>query len=99
MPDAWLRWGTDGDGDRIADPWDGRRTVSTPPPGTSQRRAAPLTWSRSIFAYNHANWYVDDVLELAALFGQGAGETTLVYDGLRRTCARPSARSFRRAKR
>ena len=38
---------------------------------------------RSIFAYNHANWYVDDVLELAALFGQGAGETTLVYDDLK----------------
>ena len=22
MPDTWLRWGTDGDGDGLADPWD-----------------------------------------------------------------------------
>ena len=98
MPDTWLRWGTDEDGDRIFDPWDPEDGVYSAARylaaagGTADLR-------RSIFAYNHANWYVDDVLELAALFGQGAGETTLVYDDLRKTCARPSARSSRRAER
>ena len=85
--------------DRIADPWDQQDGVySAACYLAAAGGAADLR--RSIFAYNHANWYVDDVLELAALFGQGAGETTLVYDdSSRRTCARPSARSSRRAKR
>jgi murein DD-endopeptidase MepM/ murein hydrolase activator NlpD len=81
MPETWLRWGTDGDGDRIADPWDPEDGVySAARYLAAAGGAADLR--RSIFAYNHANWYVDDVLELAALFGQGAGETTLVYDDL-----------------
>ncbi len=81
MPDTWLRWGTDGDGDRIADPWDPEDGVYS----AARYLAAAggdADLRRSIFAYNHANWYVDDVLELAALFGQGGGETTIVYDDL-----------------
>ena len=81
MPETWLRWGTDGDGDRIADPWDPEDGVYSAARylaaagGTADLR-------RSVFAYNHANWYVDDVLELAAVFGQGGGEATLIFDGL-----------------
>jgi murein DD-endopeptidase MepM/ murein hydrolase activator NlpD len=79
MPDTWLRWGMDGDGDRLADPWDPQDGVYSAARylaaagGTADLR-------RSIFAYNHAEWYVDDVLELAAVFGQGGGEATLTYD-------------------
>jgi len=79
MPDTWLRWGTDGDGDRVADPWDPQDGVYSAARylaaagGTADLR-------RSVFAYNHAEWYVDDVLELAAVFGQGRGEVTLTYD-------------------
>jgi murein DD-endopeptidase MepM/ murein hydrolase activator NlpD len=79
MPDTWLRWGTDGDGDRIADPWDPEDGVYS-----AARYLAAAGGSadlrRAIFAYNHAEWYVDDVLELAAVFGQGGGEATLTYD-------------------
>jgi murein DD-endopeptidase MepM/ murein hydrolase activator NlpD len=79
MPDTWLRWGTDGDGDRIADPWDPQDGVYS-----AARYLAAAGGSadlrRAIFAYNHAEWYVDDVLELAAVFGQGGGEATLTYD-------------------
>src|SRR5918995_2220095 len=79
MPDTWLRWGTDGDGDRIADPWDPQDGVYS-----AARYLAvaggPADLRRSVFAYNHAEWYVDDVLELAAIFGQGGGEVTLTYD-------------------
>jgi murein DD-endopeptidase MepM/ murein hydrolase activator NlpD len=79
MPDTWLRWGTDGDGDRIADPWDPEDGVYS-----AARYLAAAGGSadlrRAIFAYNHAAWYVDDVLELAAVFGQGGGEATLTYD-------------------
>jgi murein DD-endopeptidase MepM/ murein hydrolase activator NlpD len=79
MPDTWLRWGTDGDGDGIADPWDPQDGVYS----AARYLAAAggmADLRRSVFAYNHAEWYVDDVLELAAVFGQGGGEATLTYD-------------------
>jgi murein DD-endopeptidase MepM/ murein hydrolase activator NlpD len=68
MPDTWLRWGTDGDGDGIADPWNPDDAVHS-----AARYLAAANGrtdiSRAIFAYNHAQWYVDDVLQLAAMFG------------------------------
>jgi murein DD-endopeptidase MepM/ murein hydrolase activator NlpD len=68
MPDTWLRWGTDGNGDGIADPWNPDDAVHS-----AARYLAAANGrtdiSRAIFAYNHAQWYVDDVLQLAAMFG------------------------------
>jgi murein DD-endopeptidase MepM/ murein hydrolase activator NlpD len=72
MPDTWLRWGTDGNGDGIADPWNPDDAVHS----AARYLAAAngrIDIARAIFAYNHAQWYVDDVLQLAALFGAGAG--------------------------
>jgi len=70
MPDTWLRWGVDGNGDAIADPWNPEDAVHS-----AARYLAAADGRtdivRAIFAYNHAQWYVDDVLELAALFGAG----------------------------
>jgi hypothetical protein len=68
MPDTWLRWGTDGDGDGLADPWDPEDGVF------SAARYLAATGgttdiSRAVFAYNHAQWYVDEVLALASVFG------------------------------
>ena len=72
MPDTWLRWGMDGNGDGIADPWNADDAVHA---AARYLVAAEgrTDISRAIFAYNHAQWYVDDVLQLAALFGAGAG--------------------------
>ena len=68
MPDTWLRWGTDGNGDGIADPWNPEDAIHS-----AARYLAAANGrtdiSRAIFAYNHAQWYVDDVLQLAAMFG------------------------------
>jgi murein DD-endopeptidase MepM/ murein hydrolase activator NlpD len=72
MPDTWLRWGMDGSGDGIADPWNAEDAIHA----AARYLAAAegrTDISRAIFAYNHAQWYVDDVLELAALFGGGGG--------------------------
>ena len=68
MPDTWLRWGTDADGDGLADPWDPEDAVFA---AARYLAAAGGTTdiSRGVFAYNHAQWYVDDVLALASLFG------------------------------
>ena len=68
MPDTWLRWGTDGNGDGLADPWNPDDAIHS-----AARYLAAANGrtdiSRAIFAYNHAQWYVDDVLQLAAMFG------------------------------
>jgi murein DD-endopeptidase MepM/ murein hydrolase activator NlpD len=72
MPDTWLRWGMDGNGDGIADPWNPDDAVHA----AARYLAAAggrTDISRAIFAYNHAEWYVADVLQLAALFGGGGG--------------------------
>jgi murein DD-endopeptidase MepM/ murein hydrolase activator NlpD len=68
MPDTWLRWGTDGNGDGLVDPWDPEDAVYS----AARYLAAAegrTDISRAVFAYNHAQWYVDDVLQLAAMFG------------------------------
>jgi len=74
MPATWLRWGMDGDGDRISDPWDPEDGVFS---AARYLAAADGTTDirRAVFAYNHADWYVNDVLDTAELFGgeQAAG--------------------------
>jgi murein DD-endopeptidase MepM/ murein hydrolase activator NlpD len=75
MPDTWLRWGTDGDGDGLADPWDPEDAVFA----AARYLAATggsTDISRAIFAYNHAQWYVDEVLALASVFG---GDVDVVF--------------------
>ncbi|MGE5691952.1 MAG: peptidoglycan DD-metalloendopeptidase family protein [Pseudomonadota bacterium] len=79
MPDTWLRWGMDGSGDGIADPWDAEDAVYA----AARYLAAAGGRSdlrRAVFAYNHAEWYVDDVLDLARTFGQGGDELVFAVD-------------------
>src|ERR1051325_6602233 len=67
MPSTWERWGFDADKDGYADPWDpydavyaaARYLAATG--GQSDIRAA-------IFSYNHADWYVREVLQIANLY-------------------------------
>ena len=78
MPDTWLRWGLDGNGDGIADPWNPDDAISA-----AARYLAAANGrtdiARAIFAYNHAQWYVDDVLQLAALFGGDLASADVVF--------------------
>jgi murein DD-endopeptidase MepM/ murein hydrolase activator NlpD len=67
MPETWLRWGMDGDGDGLADPWNPEDGVYAAARYLAAA-GAHEDISRAIFAYNHAQWYVDDVLRLAAVF-------------------------------
>ena len=70
MPSTWLRWGLDGDGDGIADPWNATDAIFA----AARYLAAAggqTDLYRGVFAYNHAHWYVRDVLELARVYGQG----------------------------
>jgi murein DD-endopeptidase MepM/ murein hydrolase activator NlpD len=81
MPSTWERWGMDADGDGIADPWNPQDAIFA---AARYLAAAGGTTdiSRGVFAYNHAQWYVDEVLGLARLYGQNGTEVPFVYDRL-----------------
>jgi murein DD-endopeptidase MepM/ murein hydrolase activator NlpD len=81
MPSTWLRWGVDADGDGIADPWRATDAVYA----AARYLAASGGRSdiaRAVYAYNHAQWYVDEVLELARLFEGGGPTATRGLDRL-----------------
>jgi murein DD-endopeptidase MepM/ murein hydrolase activator NlpD len=82
MPSTWERWGMDADGDGIADPWNPQDAIFA----AARYLAAAggrTDISRGVFAYNHAQWYVDEVLGLARLYGQnGSPDVPFVYDRL-----------------
>jgi murein DD-endopeptidase MepM/ murein hydrolase activator NlpD len=64
MPGTWAGYGVDGNGD-------GRKSVMDPEdaiPGAARLlsvNGAPANWERALFAYNHADWYVRQVLAQA----------------------------------
>jgi murein DD-endopeptidase MepM/ murein hydrolase activator NlpD len=68
IPSSWMRWGMDADANGIADPWDPEDAVFSAARYLAAA-GAHEDLERAIFAYNHADWYVDDVLELAKQFG------------------------------
>lgn len=81
MPDTWLRWGFDASGDGIADPWNPEDAVY------SAARYLAAAGGRTdipgaVFSYNHAGWYVNQVLQLAALYGNGGTDTAFALDRL-----------------
>src|SRR6266511_5255335 len=68
MPSTWLRWGTDADGSGTADPWNPVDAIYS----AARYLAASGASSdirQAVFSYNHAWWYVNDVIELAQLYG------------------------------
>ena len=73
MPDTWARWGYDADGNGVADPWNATDAIFSAARylaaagGTADLRGA-------IFAYNHADWYVDEVLALAQQLDAGGAD-------------------------
>ena len=64
LPSTWRQWGVDASGDGLADPWNPEDAIFS---AARYLDAAGYQQSpsRSIFAYNHAMWYVNDVLRLA----------------------------------
>jgi murein DD-endopeptidase MepM/ murein hydrolase activator NlpD len=70
MPSTWLRWGLDANGDGIADPWNATDAVYA----AARYLAASggqTDIARGVFSYNHADWYVQEVLDLARVYGSG----------------------------
>jgi murein DD-endopeptidase MepM/ murein hydrolase activator NlpD len=78
MPSTWDRWGTDATGDGVADPWNAEDAIFS-----SARYLAAAGGRddlyRGVYAYNHAHWYVKDVLDLARVYANGQ-EIALTLD-------------------
>ena len=84
MPDTWLRWGVDADDNGVADPWNAADAVFA----AARYLAASggQTDIRSaVYSYNHADWYVNEVLQLANVYGQGGTQETADLEQLQAT--------------
>ena len=66
LPSTWRRWGVDASGDGVADPYDPQDAIFSAARYLDAARGAHGDIRRAVFAYNHANWYVNEVLSIAA---------------------------------
>jgi transglycosylase-like protein with SLT domain len=68
LPSTWDMYGVDANGDGVADPYNPEDAIFA---AASYLRAAgmPADTYDAIFAYNHADWYVAEVLANAACYG------------------------------
>jgi cell wall-associated NlpC family hydrolase len=77
MPSTWARWGLDANGDGIADPNNPTDAIFS-----AARYLAgcggQFDIARAIYCYNHATWYVNEVLGLAALYSRDGGGGSLI---------------------
>jgi Transglycosylase SLT domain len=75
LPSTWAAWGISGFGDKgppnINDPFDAVPSAARYLCAAGGSTAAGLP--RAIFAYNHADWYVSEVLALARQYQQAYG--------------------------
>jgi len=74
MPATWARYGLDANGDGRADPANPTDAIFA---SARYLAAAGGTGNlpAALYAYNHARWYVDDVLRLASTLGASASFT------------------------
>jgi cell wall-associated NlpC family hydrolase len=72
MPETWEGYGVDANGDGVADPYNPEDAIFA---AANYLRASgmPADTYGAIFAYNHADWYVADVLANAACYADEVG--------------------------
>jgi len=79
MPSTWARWGIDANGDGVADPDNPTDAIFS-----AARYLAgcggQFDISGAVYCYNHASWYVTEVLGLAAQYEQGGGAGLVPVD-------------------
>ena len=69
MPETWAGYGVDANGDGARDPYNPEDAIFAAANYLSAS-GAPTDWYGAIFAYNHADWYVAEVLASAECYGQ-----------------------------
>jgi len=76
LPSTWVQWGIDANGDGVKDPYDAEDAIFAAA-NYLRDSGAPGDWSEAVFAYNHADWYVEKVLRKARQLAAGAGAQTI----------------------
>ncbi len=72
MPETWEAYGVDANGDGVADPFNPEDAIHAAANYLSASGMPADTYG-AIFAYNHADWYVADVLANAACYADEVG--------------------------
>jgi hypothetical protein len=91
MPSSWKRWGKDGDADGKRDPRNPIDAIFAA--GRYLYDAGAATdLPKAIFAYNHADWYVEKVIERAREF---AGLDKLLVAALTKRALREDTKLYR----
>ncbi len=76
LPSTWQRWGTDGFGDtgapNIMNPFDAVPAAARYLCAAGGAQGGSALY-QAIFAYNHADWYVSEVLAIAREYAQSGG--------------------------
>ncbi|HXF31514.1 MAG TPA: lytic murein transglycosylase [Solirubrobacterales bacterium] len=81
MPSTWATYGVDADGDGIADPNDPEDAIFAAARYLSAAGMPADTYG-AIFAYNHADWYVSEVLADAGCYATEVGDAAFTQAGL-----------------
>jgi hypothetical protein len=79
MPETWEGYGVDANGDGVADPYDPEDAIHAAA-NYLQASGAPADWYNAVFAYNHADWYVAEVLANAQCYGQLNGSAPGLFE-------------------
>jgi hypothetical protein len=81
IPSTWRAWGVDGNGDGSRDPYNPVDAIFSA--ARYLRAAGAASDERTaVFAYNHADWYVDDVLLRARLIESYPPQMVAALTGL-----------------
>jgi hypothetical protein len=79
MPETWEAYGVDANGDGVRDPYNPEDAIFAAANYLSASGMPADTYG-AIFAYNHADWYVADVLANAGCYGQLGGAIAAAFD-------------------
>jgi len=72
MPETWAMYGVDANGDGVADPNNPEDAIYAAARYLSAAGMPEDVWG-AIFAYNHADWYVEEVLQNAGCYAAEVG--------------------------
>src|SRR4051812_30731620 len=72
MPETWTAYGVDANGDGVADPNNPEDAIYAAA-GYLKAAGMPADTYGAIFAYNHADWYVEEVLANAGCYAHEGG--------------------------
>ena len=70
IPSSWETYGVDANGDGRKDPYNPVDAICAAGQLPEGRRRRTTTSTSAIFAYNHADWYVQEVLLYARAYGK-----------------------------